>query len=138
MAHYHIHKSPRPVPILSQINPFHPPSHFLKIHPNIIFTSRPGSSKWSFSTLKLCIIVLCYIIKSGHWFRAIIWSSSGTLVNEDKSKIENFTCDRIFCSDAYLGALLVNHLTPNDHFSGCNASLTSRCCIFYLFNKYTY
>ena len=32
----------------------------------------------------------------------------------------------------------VNHLTPNDHFSGRTAPLTSRCCIFYLFNKYTY
>ena len=31
-----------------------------------------------------------------------------------------------------------NHLTPNDHFSGRTAPLTSRCCIFYLFNKYTY
>jgi len=31
-----------------------------------------------------------------------------------------------------------NHLTPNDHFSGRTAPLTSRCCFFYLFNKYTY
>jgi len=31
-----------------------------------------------------------------------------------------------------------NHLTPNGHFSGRTALLTSRCCIFYLFNKYTY
>jgi hypothetical protein len=34
--------------------------------------------------------------------------------------------------------LLVNHLTPNGHFSGRTAPLTYRCCIFYLFNKYTY
>ena len=32
----------------------------------------------------------------------------------------------------------INHLMPNDHFSGRTAPLTSRCCIFYLFNKYTY
>ena len=24
----------------------------------------------------------------------------------------------------------INHLTPNDHFSGRTAQLTSRCCIF--------
>ena len=38
-----------PVPILSQIDPFHAPSHFLKIHHNIILTYMSGSSKWSLS-----------------------------------------------------------------------------------------
>jgi tRNA A37 threonylcarbamoyladenosine dehydratase len=50
---------------------------------------------------------------------------------ESNGKIKNIR-------DLYMAINDFNHLTPNGHFSGRTAPLTSRRFIFYLINKYTY
>jgi hypothetical protein len=74
MLHHRIRNSPPPVPLLSQINPFHVPSELPKININTIPSSTPGSSKWSLS-LKfvylnhVCTSLLshtCYVPRPSH------------------------------------------------------------------------
>jgi hypothetical protein len=61
-VHYHVHKSPPLVPILSHINPIHTiPSYFSKIHNSIVLHLRLGLPPCGFPTNVLYAFLLSRI-----------------------------------------------------------------------------
>jgi hypothetical protein len=80
--------------------------------------------------LKICVTIL----NLSEWCLCIRWH----VPNKNLALAETHSnCSAQSC----WGVLVrkqINHLTPNGHFSGRTTPLTYRCCIFYLFNKYTY
>ena len=53
--------------------------------------------------------------------------------NEDGSLKNNFYSLQLLCFKT-LGTLFFNPLTPNDHYSGRTATLTSKRCILYIYS----
>ena len=100
--HYRIPKRPPPVPMLCQNNPVQAsPSHFLKIHFNIILPSMPRFSKLSPSLgsphQKSCMHLSSppYVPESPHISFFMIWSSELYLVRSTERKAPRYVVSSI-------------------------------------------
>ena len=87
------------------------------------------------------IRIACWIPKATNTHSGFVKLNAFPLqqwLHERTSVLRYTYISRLVCICLIPKSITLNHLTPNDHFSGLTAPLTSRCCIFYLFNKYTY
>jgi len=59
------------------------------------------------------------------------------LSHHDSAKFVMFVCPCTWNNSATTGRILINSLTPNDHYSGRTAPLTSKRCILYIYSTNT-
>jgi len=87
-----------PYPETGQSSPC-PPSHFLKIHLNIILTSKPVPSKWSLLHRFLHqnpvytspLLHMCYMPRTSHSFYLITW----TILGEEYRSLSSSFCSYV-------------------------------------------
>ena len=125
-VHYRTHKRPKPVPILTQLHlVLTTPSHFLKIHLNIILPSTSWSPQWSLS-LRFPQKTLCTPLPSS--IRAtcpvhlILDFVTRTILGEEYRELSSSLCNFPHWSQA----LSVSSLNWNRKIMDCFCSWANR------------